>query len=108
MYQECSRPGRKPRQHRARLMKESALQRPRLTHTVGGGRWLVVVSSWERRGWRGLLTGDGREEDGDYAEEDVGAAHFVAFVFLLRCSGVMQKIAILRVSKVIHEVGVVP
>jgi len=58
----------------------------------------------ERGARRGLLTGDGREEDGDYAEEDVGAAHFVALVLLLRCSRVMQKIAILRVSKVIHEV----
>lgn len=27
----------------------------------------------------GLLTGDGREENGDQAEEDVGTAHFVDF-----------------------------
>lgn len=82
MYQACSRPGMKPRQHNAMLMKESALQRPRLTHTVGV---LVVVFGrgvgWggfrEERVADGLLTGDGREEDGDEAEEDVGAAHFV-------------------------------
>lgn len=76
----------KPRQQRARLMSESALQRPRLIQTVGlrgegvsggldgfegmrerggGGR-----RGGERRG-RDECTCDGGEEDGDEAEEDV-------------------------------------
>lgn len=56
MYQACSRPGRKPRQHRARLINESALQRPRFTQTVGGvGFGLVVVVFGKGEGGVGCL-----------------------------------------------------
>lgn len=78
MYQACRRPGRKPRQQSAMLMRESALQRPRFTQTVGGlvsRLWGVGYGLWVVLGWSGLrlrdervagwLTGDGREEDGD-------------------------------------------
>jgi len=36
MYQAWSTPGKTPRQQRAILMRESALQRPRFTQTVDG------------------------------------------------------------------------
>lgn len=35
MYQACRRPGMKPRQQRARFMRESAEQRPDFTQTEG-------------------------------------------------------------------------
>jgi hypothetical protein len=41
MYQACRRPGRKPRQQSAMLIKESAEQMPRLTleESVSGGNF---------------------------------------------------------------------
>lgn len=56
MYQACRRPGRKPRQQRARLMRPSALQTPRLTQTKGRVRciWVYV---WVGSGADGCLVG---------------------------------------------------
>lgn len=77
MYQAWRRPGRKPRQQRARLIKESTEQRPVLTQTVV---WLVVDSR-EFVKAEGImrvaqLTRQRREEDGNEAEEYIGGTHF--------------------------------
>ncbi|KAB8627256.1 hypothetical protein FH972_026089 [Carpinus fangiana] len=37
-------PGRKPSMHRAMLMRESALQRPFLTHTGSGGKMRAITT----------------------------------------------------------------
>ena len=43
MYQACKRPGRYPSTQRAMLIKESALQRPRLIHTAMGGKRMAIT-----------------------------------------------------------------
>jgi len=64
MYHACTRPGRKPRHSSARLISESALQTPRLTHT---GKALPSAKEglwFYNGGTRGAVGDEGRGDAG--------------------------------------------